>query len=66
MDQLTHELVVEELRLRQKRLGTLAERPEDFRVIRDLAHQLNNHLAAESLLASVKALTRLAMKSCDS
>jgi hypothetical protein len=65
MDPLTHQLVVEELRLRQARLGTPAERPEDFRIVRDLAHQLNNHLAAESLLASVKALTRLAMRPCD-
>lgn len=54
---VTQELVAAELRMRQKRLGTRAERPEDFRIIRDLVHLLNNQTTAETLLASVKALT---------
>lgn len=44
-----------ELRLRQGRLGTDAERPEDFRVIRDLIHLLHDRREAEAILARLKA-----------
>jgi hypothetical protein len=46
MDKLTQQLVREEVRLRQSRLGTPTERPEDFQVVRDLVHALNNCLEA--------------------
>jgi hypothetical protein len=46
MNKLTQQLVMEEVRLRQARLGTPTERPEDFQVVRDLVHALNNCLEA--------------------
>lgn len=41
----------EELKLRQRRLGTPAEAADDFERILSLAHEINNHIAAEYLRA---------------
>ena len=46
----------DELRLRQQRLGTARERPDDFERVRDLAHQLNNWRTVELLLQGQAAM----------
>jgi hypothetical protein len=59
MDEYTRQLVFFELRRRQSRLGTRLERPEDRRVIRDLACLLDIPSASsrvERTLAEVGAV----------
>jgi hypothetical protein len=46
---MSNEHILEELRTRQRRLGTPAEQPEDMNAARDLAHLLNNQLTADAL-----------------
>jgi len=43
-----------ELRLRQRRLGTANEQPDDFEATRALAHQINNRLTIEHLASELR------------
>lgn len=50
MDDRTEQQAWLELRLRQLRLGTAGELPEDYQRVCDLAHLLNNRLTAKALM----------------
>jgi hypothetical protein len=43
------QLALDELHLRERRLGTANELPEDFQRVRHLAHFINNRLTIELL-----------------
>lgn len=47
-----------ELKLRQRRLGTPSEAPEDFERILVLAHQINNALTIELLRGATQPHTQ--------
>ncbi len=47
--------MLEELRQRQRRLGTAAELPDDYDRVCELAHDLNNRLTATQLIAELAA-----------
>jgi hypothetical protein len=51
---MSTEKILEELRARQRRLGTAEELPGDLTEARDLAHQINNQRTVELLGQFVK------------
>lgn len=53
----------EELKTRQQRLGTSAEAADDFERVLSLAHEINNHIAAEYLRVVTQSNTSPTMLS---
>jgi hypothetical protein len=51
---MSTEKILEELRARQRRLGTPAELPGDMKAAQDLAHLINNRLTVEELTRFLK------------
>lgn len=54
-DPYVTQLLMEELRLRQRRLGTSAEQPDDYERVCQLAHDLSNRITAVQLLEELAA-----------
>jgi hypothetical protein len=51
------QLALEELNLRERRLGTADELPDDFPRVRDLAHFINNRLTVELLTGATSPMS---------
>jgi hypothetical protein len=56
MDAAGKRRALEELRFRQRRLGTCCERPDDHERVCELAHLLNNRATVEMLLSATRAI----------
>jgi hypothetical protein len=54
MDGASKLSIIEELRIRQQRLGTTEEQPEDYQRVCNLAHLLKNRLLVETLSAALQ------------
>ena len=51
------QLALAELQLRERRLGTMHELPDDFLRVRDLAHFINNRMMVERLVEAATSIS---------